>query len=102
MFITNATGGDFLVVLCVTDPKNQKKHNRMSTKGEGFYQLMNFFNRARLDGGAALAVGTAQGALESAIHHVKLETKQLKRYLSGRSYWANSEEGSCMFCCLEY
>ena len=32
---------------------------------------MDFFNRARLDGGAALAIGTAQGALESAINHVK-------------------------------
>jgi len=32
---------------------------------------MEFFNRARLDGGAALAIGTAQGALEKAIGHVK-------------------------------
>jgi alkylation response protein AidB-like acyl-CoA dehydrogenase len=115
MFITNATKGDFLLVLCVTDPKNPKKHNRMSTiivetnrpgyeanrlhgklsircsdtgevtfkdvrvpkenlvgeEGKGFYQLMDFFNRARLDGGGALAIGTAQGALESAISHVK-------------------------------
>jgi acyl-CoA dehydrogenase len=115
MFITNATKGDFLLVLCVTDPKNPKKHNRMSIiivetnrpgyeanrlhgklsircsdtgevtfkdvrvpkenlvgeEGKGFYQLMDFFNRARLDGGGALAIGTAQGALESAINHVK-------------------------------
>jgi acyl-CoA dehydrogenase len=115
MFITNATKGDFLLVLCITDPKNPKKHNRMSTiivetnrpgyeanrlhgklsircsdtgevtfkdvrvpkenlvgeEGKGFYQLMDFFNRARLDGGGALAIGTAQGALESAINHVK-------------------------------
>jgi alkylation response protein AidB-like acyl-CoA dehydrogenase len=115
MFITNGTKGDFLLVLCVTDPKNSRKHNRMSTiivetnrpgyeanrlhgklsircsdtcevtfkdvrvptknlvgqEGRGFYQLMDFFNRARLDGGAALAIGTAQGALESAISHVK-------------------------------
>lgn len=115
MFITNATKGDFLLVLCGTDPKNPKKHNRMSTiivetnrpgyeanklhgklsircsdtgevtfkdvrvpkenlvgeEGKGFYQLMDFFNRARLDGGGALAIGTAQGALESAINHVK-------------------------------
>ena len=115
MFITNGTLGNFLVVLCVTDPKNPKSHNRMSTiivetdrpgyeanklhgklsircsdtcevafkdvrvpqtnlvgqEGKGFYQLMECFNRARLDGGGALAVGTAQGALEKAIAHVK-------------------------------
>ncbi len=115
MFITNANVGNFLVVLCLTDPKNPKPHNRMSTiivetdrpgyeanklhgklsircsdtgevafkdvrvpqenligtEGKGFYQLMEFFNRARLDGGGALAIGTAQGALEKAITHVK-------------------------------
>ncbi len=115
MFITNGTLGNFLVVLCVTDPKNSKSHNRMSTiiietdrpgyeanklhgklsircsdtcevafkdvrvpqtnlvgqEGKGFYQLMECFNRARLDGGGALAVGTAQGALEKAVAHVK-------------------------------
>ena len=32
---------------------------------------MEFFNRARLEGGAGLAIGTAQGALEKAISHVK-------------------------------
>jgi len=115
MFITNANIAHYLVVLCLTDPKNPKTHNRMSTiivetdspgyeasklhgklsircsdtgevafkdlrvrqanligqEGKGFYQLMEFFNRARLDGGGALAVGTAQGALEKAIDHVK-------------------------------
>ena len=115
MFITNANIGNYLVVLCLTDPKNPKTHNRMSTiivetdrpgyeasklhgklsircsdtgevafkdlrvpvanligqEGKGFYQLMEFFNRARLDGGGALAIGTAQGALEKAISHVK-------------------------------
>jgi alkylation response protein AidB-like acyl-CoA dehydrogenase len=115
MFITNANIGDFLVVICVTDPGNPKKHDRLSTiivetdrpgyeanklhgklsircsdtgevafkevrvpkenlvgkEGRGFYQLMEFFNRARLEGGCALAVGTAQGALEKAIGHVK-------------------------------
>ncbi len=115
MFITNANVGDFLVVLCVTDPKNPRKHDRLSTiivetdrpgyeanklhgklsircsdtgevafkevrvprknlvgtEGKGFSQLMDFFNRARLDGGGALAIGTAQGALEKAISHVK-------------------------------
>jgi alkylation response protein AidB-like acyl-CoA dehydrogenase len=115
MFITNATIGDYLLVLCVTDPKNPKKHERLSTiivetnrpgyeanklhgklsircsdtgecsfnevrvpqtnlvgiEGKGFYQLMEFFNRARLEGGGALAIGTAQGALDKAIAHVK-------------------------------
>jgi len=115
MFITNANIGNYLVVLCLTDPKNPKTHNRMSTiivetdrpgyeasklhgklsircsdtgevafkdlrvpvanligqEGKGFYQLMEFFNRARLDGGGALAIGTAQGALDKAISHVK-------------------------------
>jgi alkylation response protein AidB-like acyl-CoA dehydrogenase len=115
MFITNANIGNYLVVLCVTDPKNPKKHDRLSTiivetdrpgyeanklhgklsircsdtgevafkevrvpksnlvgkEGRGFYQLMDFFNRARLDGGGALAIGTAQGALDKAISHVK-------------------------------
>jgi alkylation response protein AidB-like acyl-CoA dehydrogenase len=31
MFITNGTVGNFLLVLCVTDPKNPKKHERLST-----------------------------------------------------------------------
>ncbi len=115
IFITNANIGNFLLVLCVTDPNNPKRHERMSTiivetdrpgyeanklhgklsircsdtgevafkevrvprenlvgtEGKGFYQLMEFFNRARLDGGGGLAVGTAQGALEKAIDHVR-------------------------------
>ncbi|OPY69832.1 MAG: Acryloyl-CoA reductase (NADH) [Syntrophorhabdaceae bacterium PtaU1.Bin034] len=115
MFITNANIGNYLVVLCVTDPKNPRKHDRLSTiivetdrpgyeanklhrklsircsdtgecafkevrvpqsnlvgkEGKGFYQLMDFFNRARLEGGGALAIGTAQGALDKAIAHVK-------------------------------
>jgi alkylation response protein AidB-like acyl-CoA dehydrogenase len=126
MFITNATVGDFLVVLCVTDPQNPKKHDRMSTiivetdrpgyeanklhgklsircsdtgevalkevrvprenlvgvEGKGFYQLMDFFNRARLDGGGALAIGTAQGAFEKAVNHVK-KRKAFGGYLAG-------------------
>lgn len=45
--------------------------NLVGTQGKGFYHLMDFFNRARLDGGGALAVGTAQGALEKAMKHVK-------------------------------
>jgi acyl-CoA dehydrogenase len=90
MFISNANLADFLVVLCITDPENQRKHDRLSTiivetnrpgyeanklhgklsircsdtgevalkevrvpqknlvgtEGKGFYQLMDFFNRA--------------------------------------------------------
>jgi alkylation response protein AidB-like acyl-CoA dehydrogenase len=45
--------------------------NLVGQEGKGFYQLMEFFNRARLEGGAGLAIGTAQGALEKAIGHVK-------------------------------
>jgi acyl-CoA dehydrogenase len=45
--------------------------NLLGTEGKGFYQLMEFFNHARLDGGGALGIGTAQGALEKAIRHVK-------------------------------
>jgi alkylation response protein AidB-like acyl-CoA dehydrogenase len=47
------------------------RENLVGVEGKGFYQLMDFFNRARLDGGAALAIGTAQGALEKAISHVR-------------------------------
>ncbi len=115
MFITDATIGDYLLVLCVTNPDAPRKHDRLSTiivetnrpgyeatklhgklsircsdtaevafkdvrvprsnlvgkEGKGFYQLMEFFNRARIEGGGALAVGTAQGALDKAIAHVK-------------------------------
>ena len=45
--------------------------NLLGTEGKGFYHLMDFFNHARLDGGGALGIGTAQGALEKAIRHVK-------------------------------
>ncbi len=126
MFITNANIGNFLLVLCVTDPQNPRKHDRMSTiivetdrpgyeanklhgklsircsdtgevafkdvrvprenlvgvEGKGFYQLMDFFNRARLDGGGALAIGTAQGAFEKAVNHVK-KRKAFGGYLAG-------------------
>jgi alkylation response protein AidB-like acyl-CoA dehydrogenase len=47
------------------------RSNLVGQEGKGFYQLMEFFNRARLEGGAGLAIGTAQGALEKAISHVK-------------------------------
>ena len=114
MFITNATIGNYLVVLCLTDPKNPKSHNRMSTiivetdrpgyeankllgklsircsdtgevlqgresppgkphrhRREGFLPAHGLLQPWPLNGGGALAVGTAQGALEKAITHVK-------------------------------
>ena len=47
------------------------RENLLGEEGRGFYQLMEFFNYSRLDGGGALAIGTAQGAFEKAIRHVK-------------------------------
>ncbi|QTA87129.1 acyl-CoA dehydrogenase family protein [Desulfonema magnum] len=114
VFITNANLADFIVVLCVTDPDNPKKHKRFSTiivetdragysatpyhgklslrasntgdvvlknvrvpkenllgkAGQGFYNIMEFFNRSRVQV-AALSVGTAQGALDKAVSHVR-------------------------------
>lgn len=46
------------------------KENLLGPEGRGFYILMDFFNRARIDIGG-IAVGTAQGALDKAIAHVK-------------------------------
>jgi acyl-CoA dehydrogenase len=114
MFISNATIGDFLIVLCVTNPEASVKHQRLSTiivetnrpgyeasklkgklsircsdtgeitfkdvrvpqsnllgeEGRGFYNIMELFNRSRLEIGA-LALGTAQGALDKTIMHVR-------------------------------
>jgi acyl-CoA dehydrogenase len=114
MFISNATIGDFFIVLCVTNPEAPKKHHRLSTiiveskrpgyeasklkgklsircsdtgeitfkdvrvpqsnllgeEGKGFYNIMELFNRSRLEIGA-LALGTAQGALDKTIMHVR-------------------------------
>jgi alkylation response protein AidB-like acyl-CoA dehydrogenase len=114
IFITNCTLADFLIVLCVTDPGHQKRHDRFSTiivptnrpgyeanpfhgklslrasntgevifkgvrvprdnllgkEGQGFYHIMEFFNRTRVQV-AALGVGTAQGALDKALAHVR-------------------------------
>jgi acyl-CoA dehydrogenase len=114
MFISNATIGDFFIVLCVTNPEAPKKHHRLSTiivesnrpgyeasklkgklsircsdtgeitfkdvrvpqsnllgeEGKGFYNIMELFNRTRLEIGA-LALGTAQGALDKTITHVR-------------------------------
>ena len=44
--------------------------NLLGEEGKGFYNIMNFFNRSRVQV-AALAVGTAQGALDKAITHVR-------------------------------
>ena len=44
--------------------------NLVGTEGEGFFYLMNFFNRSRIMV-AASAVGLAQGAMERAIRHIK-------------------------------
>jgi alkylation response protein AidB-like acyl-CoA dehydrogenase len=44
--------------------------NLLGKEGHGFYNIMNFFNRSRVQV-AALAVGTAQGALDKTIAHVR-------------------------------
>lgn len=46
------------------------RENLLGEEGKGFYHLMEFFNHTRL-GVAAFGVGTAQGALDKAIAHVK-------------------------------
>ena len=45
-------------------------HNLVGKEGEGFYELMEFFNRTRLHI-CAQGVGLARGALEESIRHVK-------------------------------
>ncbi len=44
--------------------------NLLGEQGRGFYNIMNFFNRSRVQV-AALGVGTAQGALDKAVAHVR-------------------------------
>ncbi len=44
--------------------------NLLGEEGQGFYNIMNFFNRSRVQV-AALGVGTAQGALDKTIAHVR-------------------------------
>lgn len=44
--------------------------NLLGEEGKGFYNIMNFFNRSRVQV-AALGVGTAQGALDKAMAHVR-------------------------------
>ncbi len=54
---------------------------------------MEFFNHARLEGGGALAIGTAQGALDKAIDHVK-KRKAFGGTLAGfRSYGKDRRDG---------
>ena len=114
VFITNCSKADFLIVLCITNPENPKKHAQFSTiivetdragyssnpyhdklslrisetgdsffknvkvpldnllgkESRGFYNMMEFFNRTRVQV-AALGVGTAQGALDKALAHAR-------------------------------
>jgi alkylation response protein AidB-like acyl-CoA dehydrogenase len=114
MFITNGDLAKYVLVFCLTDPKNPSRHGRHSfilvptdtqgyesnkirgklgirasdtaeisfnnvrvplenlvgKEGEGFYELMAFFNRTRLHI-CAQAVGLARGALEEAVRHTK-------------------------------
>lgn len=46
------------------------KKNLLGQEGRGFYHIMEFFNRSRVQV-AAFGVGTAQGALDKAIMHVR-------------------------------
>ena len=46
------------------------RENLLGKEGRGFYNIMEFFNRTRVQV-AALAVGTAQGALDKALSHVR-------------------------------
>ena len=46
------------------------QENLLGQEGRGFYNIMEFFNRTRVQV-AALGVGTAQGALDKALTHVR-------------------------------
>jgi len=46
------------------------RDNLLGKEGRGFYNIMEFFNRTRVQV-AALGVGTAQGALDKAVAHVR-------------------------------
>jgi alkylation response protein AidB-like acyl-CoA dehydrogenase len=54
--------------------------NLLGEEGQGFYNIMNFFNRSRVQV-AALGVGTAQGALDKTIAHVR-QRKQFGKPLA--------------------
>lgn len=58
------------------------RSNLMGEEGQGFYNIMNFFNRSRVQV-AALGVGTAQGALDKAIAHVR-QREQFGRPLASQ------------------
>jgi alkylation response protein AidB-like acyl-CoA dehydrogenase len=114
MFITNGSICDWMVVLCVTNPEEEKRHKRHSLivvesekegitvnkikgkmgirasdtseiafedvrvpcenlvgeEGNGFYQIMHFFDATRTMV-AAQGVGMAQGALDKTIRYVQ-------------------------------
>jgi alkylation response protein AidB-like acyl-CoA dehydrogenase len=57
------------------------RSNLIGEEGKGFYQIMEFFNRTRVQV-AALAVGTAQGALDKAVAHVRRREQFGKRLAS--------------------
>lgn len=126
MFITNGTICNWMVVLCVTNPNEEKRHNRHSLilvesdrqgvvankikgkmgirasdtaeiafedvrvpfanligkEGNGFRQLMHFFDSTRTMV-AAQGVGLAQGALEKTIKYVQ------ERKVFGKPLFAN-------------
>lgn len=46
------------------------QENLLGKEGRGFYNIMEFFNRTRVQV-AALGVGTAQGAMDKAVAHVR-------------------------------
>lgn len=117
MFITNATVCDWMVAICVTNPDEERTHQRHSLilieseregvtankikgkmgirasdtgeisfedvrvpadhlvgkEGQGFYQLMQFFDATRTMV-AAQGVGLAQGALDKAVQYVQERT----------------------------
>jgi alkylation response protein AidB-like acyl-CoA dehydrogenase len=54
--------------------------NLLGKEGQGFYNIMEFFNRSRVQV-AALGVGTAQGALDKAVSHVR-QRKQFGKPLA--------------------
>ncbi len=64
----------------VLDEVRVPASNLIGTRGEGFRQFMEFFNRTRLHV-AAQGIGVAQGALDKAVRHVR-EREQFGRPLA--------------------
>jgi alkylation response protein AidB-like acyl-CoA dehydrogenase len=56
--------------------------NLLGEEGRGFYNIMAFFDRTRVQV-AALSVGTAQGALDKAVSHVR-QREQFGRPLAAQ------------------